>query len=430
MLKNMKTKILLICLVVAIVLLSGCLQPPSCGNLQIDEGENCSNCPTDVQCAADETCENGVCTRIVECKGEGETIPFIADPPECCEGLELILPKEENTVGISGTCTAKCGNGECDRETESNYNCPEDCQNIIFINEPPQIPPSDNPDNLLVDASKDQFFRDKDMVFLGEIVNLEEDLPVGKDWNKREQYEVKIDMVYLNLWNFPTDGTIKSEIVGWIPPKKGPVYFWGEKRGSDFIMSYISANPREIWFSPFSGRYKIEIVNLVEGDTACTSEPEYPNSFCFTQYLVTGKVLDTQQGLVVQPERTIEFYYDNVEFEVGDTETFVGVIGNNAEDSELLIYTCIEGWNIKNFVPDEDYAMGEILIGFGENVDEANARAIIESYGLTVKEVINLSFEILITVGVEPNTEFEWICTLEEDDRIEYAEPNYIVYAQ
>ncbi|MDP2973908.1 MAG: hypothetical protein Q8N60_02555, partial [Candidatus Diapherotrites archaeon] len=61
-----------------------------------------------------------------ECKGEGESIPVIANPPECCAGLTLIPPKEQNIVGINGYCTANCGNGSCD-EIESALNCPEDC---------------------------------------------------------------------------------------------------------------------------------------------------------------------------------------------------------------------------------------------------------------------------------------------------------------
>jgi hypothetical protein len=61
------------------------------------------------------------------CKGEGGAIPVIADPPECCAGLTLIPPKEAGIVGISGYCTAKCGNGTCDA-IESEYNCPTDCR--------------------------------------------------------------------------------------------------------------------------------------------------------------------------------------------------------------------------------------------------------------------------------------------------------------
>ena len=65
-----------------------------------------------------------------ECVAEGGTISVIAEPPECCAGLTLIPPKEQPILGISGYCTAKCGNGTCDTETESNLNCPADCKAV------------------------------------------------------------------------------------------------------------------------------------------------------------------------------------------------------------------------------------------------------------------------------------------------------------
>ncbi|MDD5163082.1 MAG: hypothetical protein PHD95_02625 [Candidatus ainarchaeum sp.] len=63
-----------------------------------------------------------------DCIGEGQTIPVIPNPPSCCPGLSLILPKEEAILGISGVCTAKCGDGTCNPDTESIYNCPQDCK--------------------------------------------------------------------------------------------------------------------------------------------------------------------------------------------------------------------------------------------------------------------------------------------------------------
>ena len=65
---------------------------------------------------------------VQECYGEGESIPVIAEPLECCEGLNLITPKEADIVGISGICTAECGNGVCNSLTESAYNCSVDCE--------------------------------------------------------------------------------------------------------------------------------------------------------------------------------------------------------------------------------------------------------------------------------------------------------------
>ncbi|MBN1941321.1 MAG: hypothetical protein JW772_04010 [Candidatus Diapherotrites archaeon] len=69
------------------------------------------------------------------CAGEGETIPVIANPPQCCEGLELIPPKQANILGSAGICTAKCGNGTCDVATESAYNCPVDCEPKLSVAE-------------------------------------------------------------------------------------------------------------------------------------------------------------------------------------------------------------------------------------------------------------------------------------------------------
>ncbi len=81
---------------------------------------------------ANGTCAGGKCPSTQPappaCKKEGETIPVIPNPPECCAGLSLIKPRQQNIIGISGICTSKCGNGKCDNETESEYNCPGDCQ--------------------------------------------------------------------------------------------------------------------------------------------------------------------------------------------------------------------------------------------------------------------------------------------------------------
>jgi putative hemolysin len=71
-------------------------------------------------------CEFAPCPNET-CVSEGESIPVIANPPVCCSGLQLIQPKNPNIVGSAGTCTAKCGNGVCDSDTENNYNCATDC---------------------------------------------------------------------------------------------------------------------------------------------------------------------------------------------------------------------------------------------------------------------------------------------------------------
>ncbi len=60
------------------------------------------------------------------CIDEGLSLPTVPLDGKCCDGLDLIPPKEI-IVGIQGICTAKCGNQVCDEQTESSQNCPADC---------------------------------------------------------------------------------------------------------------------------------------------------------------------------------------------------------------------------------------------------------------------------------------------------------------
>jgi hypothetical protein len=83
----------------------------ACGDGVCDDWENACNCPEDC----------GLCVE------EGESMPAIPDPPPCCLGLILIPPMSPDWFGIVGYCTAHCGDGECDPDIETDYNCPEDC---------------------------------------------------------------------------------------------------------------------------------------------------------------------------------------------------------------------------------------------------------------------------------------------------------------
>jgi hypothetical protein len=119
-----------------------------CGDGNCGVGENPENCGED--CLPD--CGDGACQDVVcqavgcpfaetpencpddcregECKKEGESIPLVPDAPSCCEGLTLLLPKNPGLVGTMGICTAKCGNGVCDSETETSFNCLKDCKPV------------------------------------------------------------------------------------------------------------------------------------------------------------------------------------------------------------------------------------------------------------------------------------------------------------
>jgi hypothetical protein len=74
-------------------------------------------------------CSDGACiNQTIEpaCASEGVSVPVVANPNVCCPGLSLI-PAHQGAVGISGYCTAKCGDGVCDSPVEDDYNCPKDC---------------------------------------------------------------------------------------------------------------------------------------------------------------------------------------------------------------------------------------------------------------------------------------------------------------
>ncbi len=132
MINNMGKKIALAILAAAIIsgfFLFGCTQPIACT-------EEAKICPDGSSVVRNPSlnCEFNPCPE-ANCKTEGETIPVIANPPSCCAGLALIQPKQEDLLGISGICTAKCGNGTCDAETESAYNCPQDCITTIVADD-------------------------------------------------------------------------------------------------------------------------------------------------------------------------------------------------------------------------------------------------------------------------------------------------------
>ena len=89
-----------------------------CGDVFCDDFERCvssfQSCDYSQEpplCTASWDCGTLYCPEDCpeeSCVGEGESIPVIAEPLECCEGLELIPPKVEGLVGSMGICTANC----------------------------------------------------------------------------------------------------------------------------------------------------------------------------------------------------------------------------------------------------------------------------------------------------------------------------------
>ena len=89
-----------------------------CGDGLCGLGENACNCPAD-------------CATVNDCKAEGESIPVIPNPPQCCQGLTPISCEQpiggecQSPLGCGSLCT-HCGDDHCG--TGENYcNCPADC---------------------------------------------------------------------------------------------------------------------------------------------------------------------------------------------------------------------------------------------------------------------------------------------------------------
>lgn len=74
-----------------------------------------------------------------------------------------------------------------------------------------------------------------------------------------------------------------------------------------------------------------------------------------------------------------------------------------------------------------NYAKGQLIVSF-TTADEEQAKSIVKSYGLDIfKE--SPSYNGWLLVKVPELKEFEWICRLEKDTNIKYAELNAIVSA-
>jgi len=145
----------------------------------------------------------------------------------------------------------------------------------------------------------------------------------------RQRYSVRVDTAY---WELGTalPNQIETEVIGWIPPKRGKLYFWGNPiEPSPLVLSsYIAADPRPAWLCPTSGKYRIQISNLDKGNTYCRDTGPGPSP-CYTQYSVSGKIADTVQGRVANGQ-TVTFTMQDPPSNVvvGAVVPFVGVGGS------------------------------------------------------------------------------------------------------
>ena len=100
----------------------------------------------------------------------------------------------------------------------------------------------------------------------------------------------------------------------------------------------------------------------------------------------------------------------------------------NLQEKQLTpVQTCINEYEEKNLKPGEDFVPGEVIVGFKENLQEDEAKAIISSYGLVWKRSLLVPDSAIIEVP--SGTEFEWVCKLRENSNIISAEQNGIHHA-
>ncbi len=95
----------------------GAVCQPICGNGAVDPGENCATCPQDVPCGPGEECAGGVCQPIC---GNGTV-----DPGEDCATCPQDVPCGPGEACAGGVCQAICGNGVVD-PGEDCATCPQD----------------------------------------------------------------------------------------------------------------------------------------------------------------------------------------------------------------------------------------------------------------------------------------------------------------
>jgi hypothetical protein len=186
-------------------------------------------------------------------------------------------------------------------------------------------------DQVLVTSGSARFYRQARYFFSGELLGLTEDMPPSAARDMRKRYPVRVDTVYLQLGGLALSGQIETEVIGWIPPKRGKVYFWGNPIGPSSIVlsSYIAANPRPAWFCPTSGRYQIQIASLEKGSTICSTS----GGACKTSYTITGTIVETLQGRVATGQ-TVTFNMEDPppRLVAGGTFQFVGVAGTFSVD--------------------------------------------------------------------------------------------------
>jgi hypothetical protein len=194
-----------------------------------------------------------------------------------------------------------------------------------YVNQPP-LSQDPEGDHLAVPKDRATFLRSASYAFSGELLDAPEGLGPGDTWDMNQAYQVRVDTEYWNLGSAPLPALFKTTVIGWIPPKRGRLFFWGmgSLQSPTELQSYVAAQPRTAWFCPTAGLYDFELTGMTQGSTACKCAPDS----CVTTYHLTGRVSETRMGRIATGQ-TLNFPLENPPAGVspGATYLFSGVPG-------------------------------------------------------------------------------------------------------
>jgi len=97
---------------------------------------------------------------------------------------------------------------------------------------------------------------------------------------------------------------------------------------------------------------------------------------------------------------------------------------------EFDLNECVTEWESKNILPDNydlefgeiSYNSGKLLVVYNKEIEnpKVNAADLLDSYGLAYEDLGGTDFGFTVTVPV--GSEFEWLCTLQQDDEFSVVE--------
>ncbi|MFH1784133.1 MAG: carboxypeptidase-like regulatory domain-containing protein [bacterium] len=140
---------------------------------------------------------------------------------------------------------------------------------------------------------------------------------------------------------------------------------------------------------------------------------------------------------------TVSVYKDTVKVQEGETDPATGTFGiNNLNPGSYVMEVSAQGYETasEDFSVQEGYvtsvditlkeclgefAPGEVIVQFKDDVTLEEAMQIIDSYKFGVKR--NLTSGAYL-IGIPVGQELYWVEVLEGNSKVKYAEPNYIYY--